>query len=70
MGGMFAVVRVDGCRDASALAARALEETHVVMIPGSMFGRAGEGHLRLAYGVATSDQLAEACQRLARMQQT
>ena len=64
-GGMFAFVRVDGCRDSSALAARALEQTHVVMIPGAMFGRAGEGHLRLAYGVATSDQLADACRRLA-----
>jgi aspartate/methionine/tyrosine aminotransferase len=66
-GGMFAFVRVEGCRDSAALAARALEQTHVVMIPGSMFGRAGEGHLRLAYGVATSDQLDDACRRLARM---
>lgn len=66
-GGMFAFVRVEGCRDSAALAARALDRTHVVMIPGSMFGRAGEGHLRLAYGVATTGQLADACRRLARM---
>jgi aspartate/methionine/tyrosine aminotransferase len=65
MGGMFAFVRVDGCRDSAALAARALAQTHVVMIPGSMFGRSGEGHLRLAYGVATADQLTDACRRLA-----
>lgn len=64
MGGMFAFVGVDGCRDSVALAARALEQTSVVTIPGSMFGRSGEGYLRLAYGVATSDQLAEACRRL------
>jgi aspartate/methionine/tyrosine aminotransferase len=66
-GGMFAFVRVEGCRDSQALGARALEQTQVVMIPGAMFGRAGEGHLRLAYGVATSDQLADACRRLARL---
>ncbi len=63
-GGIFAFVRVDGCRDAGALAARALEQTSVVMIPGSMFGRHGEGHLRLSYGAASPDQLAEACRRL------
>ena len=64
MGGLFAFVRVEGCEDAGALAARAVEETHVVMIPGSMFGKAGEGHLRLAYGVASAGQLADACERL------
>lgn len=66
-GGMFAFVRVEGCRDSNALAAHALAQTHVVMIPGAMFGRAGEGHLRLAYGVATTEQLADACRRLAAM---
>jgi aspartate/methionine/tyrosine aminotransferase len=66
MGGLFAFVRVAGCTDAVALAARAVAETHVVMIPGSMFGQAGEGHVRLAYGVASAGQLADACERLRR----
>jgi aminotransferase len=67
MGGLFAFVRVEGCDDSNALAARILEQTHVVTIPGAMFGRAGEGHLRLAYGVATADQLTEACARIRRV---
>ena len=70
MGGLFAFVRVEGCADAAALAARALEQTQVVMIPGSMFGRAGEGHLRLAYGVASAGQLADGCGRLGKLRMT
>jgi aspartate/methionine/tyrosine aminotransferase len=67
MGGLFAFVHVEGCCDAAALAAHALEQTHVVMIPGSMFGKSGEGYLRLSYGAATPSQLSDACRRLARM---
>jgi aminotransferase len=67
MGGLFAFVRVEGCDDSNALAARILEQTHVVTIPGAMFGRAGDGHLRLAYGVATADQLTDACARLRKL---
>jgi aspartate/methionine/tyrosine aminotransferase len=67
MGGLFAFVRVDGSHSAAALAAHALEQTQVVTIPGSMFGRSGEGYLRLSYGAATAAQLSEACRRLGRM---
>jgi aspartate/methionine/tyrosine aminotransferase len=68
MGGMFAFVHVEGCRDSAALAAEAVNDAHVVTIPGSMFGKAGEGYLRLSYGAATDIEVAEACRRLARLQ--
>ena len=63
-GGLFAFARVEGCEDSSALADDLLEQTHVVTIPGSAFGRSGEGHLRLSYGYATPDDLRLAMERL------
>ena len=63
-GAFFAFVRVDGCRDAAALAASILDRAHVVTIPGSAFGRGGEGYLRLSYGAASRGQLTEAGDRL------
>jgi aminotransferase len=63
-GGFFAFVRVDGCTDSHALALRLLEEAHVVTIPGSSFGRSGEGCLRLSYGSVDAAALGEAIARL------
>jgi aminotransferase len=63
-GGFFAFARVDGCTDSNALALRLLEEAHVVTIPGSSFGRSGEGCLRLSYGSVEPDALGEAIHRL------
>lgn len=63
-GGFFAFARIDGCTDSQALAVRLLEEAHVVTIPGAAFGRSGEGCLRLSFGSAESDALAEATRRL------
>jgi aminotransferase len=63
-GGFFAFVRVAGCTDSNALALRLLEEAHVVTIPGSSFGRSGEGCLRLSYGSVDTDALAVAVDRL------
>lgn len=63
-GGLFAFVRVAGCEDSVALATRLLEEAHVVTIPGSVFGRSGEGCLRLSYGYASQAEIAEATSRL------
>ena len=65
-GGLFAFVRVDGCADSTRLANDLLERAHVVTIPGSAFGRSGEGFLRLSYGYANSEDLEEAVRRLAR----
>lgn len=63
-GGFFAFARIEGCRDSHALAVRLLEEAHVVTIPGSAFGRSGEGCLRLSYGSAPADALSDAIDRL------
>ena len=65
-GAFFGFVRVEGCTDSSSLAAALLEDAHVVTIPGSAFGRSGEGHLRLSYGAASVDGVREATSRLAR----
>jgi aspartate/methionine/tyrosine aminotransferase len=63
-GGFFAFLNVAGCTDSAELAADILERARVVTIPGSTFGKAGEGHLRLSYGAASVEQLQEACRRL------
>jgi aminotransferase len=65
-GGFFAFVRIEGCADSAALAIRLLEEAHVVTIPGSAFGRSGEGCLRLSYGSVQADALEVAVERLTR----
>ena len=62
-GGFFAFVRVDGCSDSNTLALRLLDQAHVVTIPGSSFGRSGEGCLRLSYGSVDADALDEAVER-------
>ena len=64
-GGFFAFVKVAGCGDSMALASDLLERSHVVTIPGSTFGTAGEGFLRLSYGATTVEQLREALGRMA-----
>jgi len=63
-GGFFAFVRVEGACDSERLAGDILDRAHVVTIPGSAFGRSGEGFLRLSYGAAGVDDLREACSRL------
>ena len=65
-GGFFAFVRVEGCEDSAQLARDLLEREYVVTLPGSTFGAAGEGYLRLSYGSATQAELREALGRLAR----
>jgi aminotransferase len=63
-GGFFAFVRVDGCTDSNDLALQLLDDAHVVTIPGSSFGRSGEGCLRLSYGSVDAEALTEAINRL------
>ena len=65
-GGLFAFARVDGCDDSTALSNDLLERAYVVTIPGAAFGASGEGFLRLSYGYASADELAEAAERLRR----
>ncbi len=45
---------------------RILEEAHVLMLPGSAFGDAGEGYLRIACTVGL-DKMEEAFGRMAQM---
>jgi aspartate/methionine/tyrosine aminotransferase len=63
-GGFFAFVRVDGCTDSAALASEILERAHVVTIPGSTFGKAGEGFLRVSYAALSQADLETALGRL------
>ena len=65
-GAFFGFVRVGGCSDSAALAEDLLEQAHVVTIPGSAFGRSGEGHLRLSYGSAPVEAVCEAMARIER----
>lgn len=63
-GGLFAFARIAGCTDSAALSNRLIEEAHIVTIPGVVFGASGEGCLRLSYGYASRDEIAEAVDRL------
>jgi len=63
-GAFFGFVRVDGCRDSTALAGSLLDEAHVVTLPGAAFGRSGEGHLRLSYGSVGVADVVEAMRRV------
>jgi aspartate/methionine/tyrosine aminotransferase len=63
-GGFFAFVHVDGCSDSAALAAEILDRAHVVTIPGSTFGKAGEGFLRFSYAAISAADLQTALDRL------
>jgi aspartate/methionine/tyrosine aminotransferase len=63
-GGFFAFVGVEGCTDSAALAAAILERAHVITIPGSTFGHAGEGFLRLSYAAVARPDLRAALGRL------
>jgi aspartate/methionine/tyrosine aminotransferase len=64
-GAYYAFVRVEDCLDSVALAWDLLERAHVAAVPGSIFGRNGEGFLRLSYGSVERSDLEEACGRLA-----
>ncbi len=63
-GAYFAFVEVEGCADSDRLALEILNDTHVVLIPGVMFGKYGEGFLRFSYGSVEPPELEEACARL------
>ena len=40
-----------------------LEEAHVAMVPGNVFGSNGEGYVRISYA-SSYDNLVEACERM------
>ena len=65
-GGFFAFVRVEGCKDAASLSRDLLDRAHVITIPGSTFGRCGEGYIRLSYSAVSAGELRSAMTRIHR----
>ncbi len=59
----YAFFSVEGMTDSVAFVRRVLRETSVGLAPGSAFGEAGEGHLRLCYASSTA-LLSDAMDRL------
>jgi aminotransferase len=58
----FPSVETTGLDDVT-FAERLLAEQHVAVVPGSVFGEAGAGHLRCAYAVSR-EHLIEALKRM------
>lgn len=59
----YAFFAVEGLTDSVAACKRILEETGVGLAPGSAFGEAGEGHIRMCYAISP-ERVAEALDRL------
>ncbi len=64
-GAFYLFFSIDGQPDARKTAIRMVEEALVGLAPGTAFGQAGEGFLRLCFA-RSADQLEEATRRLAR----
>ena len=64
IGSIFAFVRVLDGPPVAELAPLLIREAGVLTIPGTAFGAAGAGHLRLSYGSAPEPVLDEALARL------
>jgi aspartate/methionine/tyrosine aminotransferase len=65
-GGFFTLARVsDGTGD-SAICASLLEEAGIAAIPGSAFGPAGRGHVRISFGCLGDGEVAPAMEALRR----
>lgn len=62
-GGMFVWAKYPSSLNSVEFAFKAIEKTGVVMVPGTAFGTAGEGYMRLAL-VQPVDQLSKAVDRL------
>jgi aspartate aminotransferase len=62
-GAFYVFPKIDGMEDSAALCERILEEASVAVTPGSAFGSAGEGHIRLSYA-ASRDTIAESVRRI------
>ncbi len=65
-GGFFTFARIEGCADSVQFADTLLERAHVLFMPGRIFGEAGEGHIRISYGVADLPTLRKAFDRIDR----
>jgi len=62
-GAFYVFPRVEVGIDSATLAERLLQEANVAVTPGSAFGEAGEGHLRLSYA-ASRETIVESIRRI------
>ncbi|TXT57677.1 MAG: Aminotransferase [Candidatus Thorarchaeota archaeon] len=63
-GTFYLFPKVKGCEDSRKLVLDILQETKTLVLPGSVFGDAGEGHIRLSIGPLTPEAVDEAFNRL------
>jgi len=63
-GTFYLFPRVKGCTDSSKLVMDILQSTGTLVLPGVIFGIAGEGHIRISIGPLTPEAVDEAFDRL------
>ncbi|MFW9978399.1 MAG: pyridoxal phosphate-dependent aminotransferase [Candidatus Thorarchaeota archaeon] len=64
-GTFYLFPKVTGCMDSRELVLDILQSTETLVLPGSVFGESGEGHIRISIGPLTADAVDEAFNRLA-----
>ena len=64
-GTFYMFPRVNDCTDSRKLVLDILRETKLLVLPGHIFGEAGESHLRISIGPLTPEAVDEAFDRLA-----
>ncbi|NHJ13271.1 MAG: pyridoxal phosphate-dependent aminotransferase [Candidatus Thorarchaeota archaeon] len=64
-GTFYMFPRVIDCVDSRALALDILQSVKTLVLPGSIFGESGEGHIRISFGPLTPEAVDEAFDRLA-----
>jgi aminotransferase len=64
-GAYYVLVKYSGKKNSMETALDILEKVHVEVVPGSAFGPAGEGHLRLSFG-GRPESIKEGLKRLGR----
>jgi aminotransferase len=65
-GTFYMFPKVTGCTNSSSLVLDILQSTRTLVLPGSIFGAAGEGHIRISIGPLTPEAVDEAFDRLNR----
>lgn len=65
-GTFYLFPRVKGCNDSRKLAMDILQSTGTLILPGSIFGETGEGHVRISIGPLTPEAVDEAFDRLSK----
>jgi aspartate/methionine/tyrosine aminotransferase len=65
-GTFYLFPRVKGCTDSRKLVTDILQSTGTLILPGSIFGDSGEGHVRISIGPLTPEAVDEAFDRLSK----